>query len=86
MFVAVTFNLTRLDPWGHALAELGFVVPRRLAAATAVDCYNQPPIFLRRRSPDRRVQVSRGELLGSLQVPFCRFALAHSNLSLFALK
>ena len=49
----------------------------------AVDCYNQPPIFLRHRSPDRRVQVSRGELLGSLQVPFCRFGLAYLNLSLF---
>ena len=47
--------------------------------------YNQPPIFLRHRSPDRRVSVSRGEVLGSLQVPFCRFAPAHSNLSLFVL-
>ena len=72
-----------MDPWGHALAELGFVVPRRLPLQLEVDCYNQSPIFLHHRSPDRRVEVSRGELLGSLQVPFCRFALAYLNLSLF---
>ena len=26
--ISNVFSLTRLDPWGHALAELGFVVPK----------------------------------------------------------
>jgi len=42
-------------------------------------------IYLRHRSPPDHVQVSRRELLVSLQDAFCWFALAHHNLSLFAL-
>ena len=41
---------------------------------------NQKKYF---RSPNRHVQVSECEVLVSLQDPFCRFVLTHSNLSLF---
>ena len=41
-------------------------------------------IYLRHRSPPDHVEVSRRELLMSLQDAFCRFSLAHPNLSLFA--
>ena len=40
-------------------------------------------IYLWHRSPQRLAEVSRRELLVSLQDTFCRFALAHPNLSLF---
>ena len=62
-------------------SDLLFRAHNRLAVVRLLQARS---IFLRHRSPHHRVQVSQPEVLVSLRVPFCRFSLALSNLSLFA--